>query len=307
MKTQTLLGKFSRGLVWNGLFYTVYKILSVGLSFALYHHLQPEEFSAWAMVHSLVFILLLWLDCGFRKSIPRYCPAFAKNKKTHRAFIQGLIIFQSILLITLGIPLLGYGLTWLTYLAPLTWYAFGIFFIEGMVALLRLVYHAHFWQKEFNLVHTACVTFEMMVNFYAIHQGLAGLGLIQFLLMTKIISGATVIGASFFMLHKLYKDKSYPGTQTINMPATTRKFIMHSGVMWAGAVVKSFSERNVLFPYLTIIIGSSSANLFKVVHDAALFFKEPHLKQLALPILLYCPIWKKITNHQPLCKKHLPN
>ena len=282
MNSMILLNKFSRGMVWNGIFYTIYKTLFLALSFTLYYKLSTDNFSTWGMINSSIFILLLWLNCGFKKSIPRYCPAFSKDKTVHKLFVKGLILFQSILLTFIGLPLLGWGISKFPHFISFKWYAFGIFVAEGMVTLLRLIYHAHFWQKQFNLLQTCCLLVEMMSNFYFIFYATSEIVLIQFIFITKIISGIFITGISIIILPSLYRDKFYPGSQKINIKKTIIDFVIHSFMMWATSFVKSLSERNILFPYLTLVLGPAIANLFKVAQDGALFFQRIALKTIGV-------------------------
>ena len=101
MNNTTVFSKFSQGVNWNGIFYSTYKTFTTILSFLLFKFLITQDFSIWANINSVIFLLLLWLDFGFRKSIPRYLPEFAKNREAHKRFIQYILYFQfSILLIT---------------------------------------------------------------------------------------------------------------------------------------------------------------------------------------------------------------
>lgn len=283
MKTTLLLKKFTDGLVWNGVLYTIYKILFVAFSFALYQSLPAQDFSLWATVNSTVFIILLWLNCGLKKSIPRFSPAFAKNIQTHHYFINGLLLFQTILLFCVGLPLLYFLVPFffpqLTFVMP---FFMGIFITQGLVTLLELIFHAHFWQKQFNLLQTFFILCEMIVNFLLLSCKVPTDQLIKYTFITKTAAGACIAVASFFMLPALYRDRNYPGTEKVNLLQTAKQFFIHSGAMWASSIIKSLSERNVLFPYLTLMIGISSANFFKITHDAALFFQRVALKTIGV-------------------------
>src|SRR5581483_10932205 len=70
----------------------------------LYRSLSVADFSTWANITSIIFLMLLWIDCGFRKSIPRFCPEFSRDKLLHKRFITYLILFYSTLLM-ISVPL----------------------------------------------------------------------------------------------------------------------------------------------------------------------------------------------------------
>ena len=275
--------KFSRGIMWNSIFYTIYKTLSVALSFALYATLTAEQFWQWAGAKALIFILILWLDCGFKRSIPRYCPVFAKNKRTHRLFIQAILLFQSILLATVGSSLLWYLLTCCSlykYIIPLRWYVLALFVSKGMVAVFRSLFHAQFKQKEFNLILIGVLFLETLSIFLLLFFFSSNPLLIPCMFLTATASSIIIVIGSLLFLPILYHDKQYPEDEPVDLKQASKNFIVHSAVMWAGLIVKSFSERNILFPYLTATIGMISANSFKIAHEAALFFQR-----IALTIL----------------------
>ncbi len=283
MNTNVLLNKFSQGLVWNGIFYSIYKILCILLSFTLYTKLSTSDYSSWAAVNSVVFLVLLWIDCGLRKSIPRYCPVFAKNKINHEQFISWLITFQVALLTLIGAPILWYTASYsrLAFsVGGLKYYALMLFATEGMVGLLRLVYDAHFWQKQFNLLYTCVVLLEMITNFWFIYWAPADQQLVQIILVTKMTAGLIFIPISIVLLFNLSQGKDYQGHKIIDTTKTIHDFFVHSGVMWMSTNIKSFSERNVLFPYLTVMIGPAAANAFKVTYEGALFFHRMALKTI---------------------------
>lgn len=277
--------KFSHGIMWNGIFYTFYKALSVMLSFTFYATLSTQQFGQWAGAKSLVYIIILWLDCGFKKSIPRYCPVFAKNKHTHRLFIQSILSFQSLLLVTIGTLFLWNILTSYTifqHITPLRRYVLILFVSKGMVAVFRSLYHAQFKQKEFNLLFIGALLLETLSCFLLLFFFSHHLMLIQFILLASIVSSFFVVIGSFLLLPTLYLDKEYKTNKEINLKITIKNFISHSAVMWAGSFVKSFSERNILFPYLTATIGMINANGFKIAHEAALFFQRVAITVLGI-------------------------
>lgn len=282
MNISTLFDKFNKALFWNGLFYSIYKILFVTLSFTLYHKLSSDLFSLWALSNSILFLLLLWLDCGFKKSIARFCPAFAKNRTVHKQFVIGLVLFQCFFLLIIGIPVLLLTINYFKTLHILKTYLIGTFILEGIVAVITLVYHAHFWQKQFNILHTGSIVAQMGLNWYYLFTIPLSERFIKLLFVSKIVTSIGLIVASLVLLPKLLKDRFYPGTHTLNTSTLLRQFIVHSGIMWAATFFKSLSERNVLLAYLTATLGPVSANLFKISFDASLFFQRILIKTIGV-------------------------
>ena len=99
--THPLFRQFSSALAWNALAYTAHKSAFTIRTFLLYRFLSPSDFSTWATTNSALFLLLLWLDLGLRKSIPRYAPFFRSNC---RQVTKQIMILQQTILIILHWP-----------------------------------------------------------------------------------------------------------------------------------------------------------------------------------------------------------
>ena len=279
MNKNTLFLKFTSAIQWNSFFYVIYKIFYVTLSFTLYKVLSTSMFSTWATIQSIVFLLALWLDCGFKKSIPRYCPEFSKNKIIHKNFIYTVLIIQSLVLAA-ALPLLWYLLQYFIIHKIFIIYAITLFAIHGMSELFKTIYHAHFWQKQFNLLQTVCMLTEMVCNFWYLMHASSDTQIVTFLLTTKIASSVGVIIGSIFLLPSLLQQTTYSIKKISNIKQLKKEFFEHSFMMWSATCIKSLSERNFLFPFLTHTFGSLPANLFKVVHDGALFFQRTAIRVL---------------------------
>lgn len=285
MNTNVLLQKFSQGLNWNAFFYAIYKFLSTALSLILFKFLTTQDFSTWANINSIIFLALLWLDFGMRKSLPRYCPEFAKDKTAQKRFIMYVLIFQGCMVVA-TLPLFMYGLCRMSTLldlhqsASLLTVSCMIFCMEALVSLLRLIYHAHFWIKQFNVVNTAALMLEMIANICIIMTSESSTTIVTGILVTKAISGLMINAIGLGMLRLLYKDTNYPGGGHINFSETMHAFVKHSGIMWVNNNLKSLTERNFLMPLFTYTAGHTFANLFKIANDGALLFYRIVLKTI---------------------------
>ncbi len=265
---------FTTAIGWNALFYSVYKVCFVALTFVLYRQLPSAYFSQWATANSLIFLLLLWLNCGFKKSIPRFAPVFSKNSTFHRNFISLLIVVKVIILL-FGIPLLIGALHWFTPNLIFLPLIIGIFVSEGLCSLLLLIYHAHFWQKQFNLIQALFLVSEMCVNFaYLFFIDTTPTQTVSFLFLTKLIGNSGVCLFSIGLLPALYRSTLIISHEVLDKEKMIRAFIKHSLYMWLTVILQSLSERNFLFPFITSIQGPAVANIFKVIHDAAIFFQR---------------------------------
>jgi hypothetical protein len=271
--------KFFNALQWNSIFYVIYKISYVGFSLKLYKTVSTSYFSAWALGNSIIFLTLLWLDCGFRKSIPRYCPEFAKEKNLHKKFIYGVLLAQTIVLM-LGLPLLYNTLPYFVTFPELFHVIILSFVASGLLEILKTIYHTHFWQKQFNVLHIFWILLEIGASFYFLQVTNNHLSLILLLFKIKIITSCGIIIGALLMLPTLLKQREYPEYTLLKNTSVASDFIQHSCVMWATTIIKSLSERNFLLPLLTKTIGVTDANIFKIAHESALFFQRVSLRIL---------------------------
>ncbi|HZW61422.1 MAG TPA: hypothetical protein VFF04_04295 [Candidatus Babeliales bacterium] len=284
MNNTQLLHKFSQGINWNAFVYILYKGLFTILSLLLFSHLTTIDFSTWANINSIIFLVLLWLDGGLRKSLPRYCPEFARNAYSYKRFITAIIIFQAALLLV-ALPFFIYLVNILSRTLHLNSthsivsIASLIFLTEGFVSVLRLLYHSHFWQKEFNILHSIILIAEMLLNGYLIFTISNSSQLLQSILITKLLSSALLVIIAGSMITQLYNATEL-NNEPINANALHKAFIRHSAIMWFNTSIKSISERNFMIPLLTYILGPAPANLFKIANDGALLFYRPVVKTI---------------------------
>ena len=96
------------------------------------------------------------------------------------------------------------------------------------MGLLRLIYHAHFWNKQFNLLATIALLIEMIANICIVMYAPTSIDTLKGIFVTKLCMGLLVNSAGIIMLKALYKDKNYQGNQTINFNKTFKEFIKHS-------------------------------------------------------------------------------
>ncbi len=285
MNTSRFFHAFTIAISWNAFFYIVYKLSFVALTFVLYKRLPSSYFSLWATANSIIFLLLLWLNCGLKKSIPRFAPIFSKNPTLHKQFIYGLLAFK-ITILMVGIPILLICLQKFSPTIVFLPLIVTLFVSEGLSSLMLLVYHAHFWQKQFNLIQTLFLMLEMLSNFIflALYFKENSLDLVQFLFASKLFANCGTIAVSLFLIPRFYKQLNlYIGQESmISVTTTVKDFIKHSCFMWATGIIQSLSERNFLFPLIVVLQGAEVANLFKVIHDAAIFFQRIATKTVGI-------------------------
>jgi hypothetical protein len=281
MMTNPLFTNFSTALNWNAFLFLSNKLFSVILTFYLFNNLCSADFSLWTNTNALVFLALLWLDFGLRKSIPRFAPLFCSSAQTLSSFTATTLLMQLIILF-LATPLVTFFSsrllnTLLPLSSPLSTITALLFITEGLVALCRLHYHAHFWNKPFNLLSSIAFTLELTLNLLLIRH-MPSTYLVPALFITKIITGLIIVIASLLIIKGLYRTKQYPNTP---LPATSwHDFTKHSLLMWCNNILKSLSERNFLLPLMTYLLGPVAANTFKVAQDGGLLFERAILKTI---------------------------
>ncbi len=284
MNNNHLLIQFSQGINWNAFMYILYKSLSTILSLLLFKQLSTNDFSVWANTMSVIFLLLLWIDFGLRKSLPRFCPAFARHEQTHRSFIASIITIQlGILIITLPL-FLWVAHSTLTFIglhfqSSLLVLAAALFLTEGIIALLRLIYHSHFHHKQFNTTSSIFLLAEAILSAIAITI-LQSPNLLVSILAIKLTTNIATILASLALLNQLYQDTTYDQHAPLNQHQLHKDFLLHSGIMWFNTSIKSLTERNFMLPFFTYMFGPLNANIYKIANDSALLLYRATLKSI---------------------------
>ena len=292
MQEQTLLTAFTSAQRWNAFLYMAQKVLFVSLTAALYNTLDPLHFSIWATIQSTIYLTLLWLDCGMRRSVPQYAPAFSKDRKTIKAFCLKIITIQ-MTLVLIALPLIiffvmpricgipsdqSWGCT-VGYIAGM------MFVIEGCIATLRILYNSYWWTRPFNIA-SAIVTISEVIGATIIifHSTNSSHTLIS-ILATKLAAGTTltvigVMGLIYLTTHgPIIKKDNQTGDMSKPEP-TIKEFASHSLLLWGGTVIKSLSERNFMLPLITHTFGIYEANAFKVANDLSMFFCRAAVKTI---------------------------
>src|SRR6185436_9452150 len=162
---ERIIDQFSENINWNALSYIISKLLTTALSFILYKILSTTDFSLWANIQSIIFLLLLWLDGGFRKAIPRFIPEFSQDAHLYTRFITTIFFFRIVLLIC-SLPIFYFISCSLVPHSLCTFYFItgSIFCVEGIISLLRIFFYAHLWSRQFNSIYTVMVMGEMGFN-----------------------------------------------------------------------------------------------------------------------------------------------
>jgi hypothetical protein len=297
MTLHDTLARFNSALSWNAALYIIYKIFFTGLSLALFNTLRTNDYSLWANTNSIIFLFLLWIDCGMRKSVPRFIPEFLFSERSTHRFLIWISALQMILIVA-ATPFLYKSLSYTAtalHQDSLYTITFGLalFFTQGIIAIIRLIYHSYFMQKQFNLLAIIIMTIEMICNLFFFFRTEHTVHFVYTLFTTKLCADVTLAVISIPLFIKLTQSGVYPELiegadkkamqQTNNTPTEKKlekQFIVHSFFMWVTTAIKSLTERNFLVPLITHTAGPEAANIFKVANDGALIFYRFILKTI---------------------------
>lgn len=283
MKYHELIHKCYQGITWNALLYGVNKISYLAVSFLLYTKLSSHYFAAWANLLGMTYLFLLWSDMGLRKSLPRYLPQFSQSREEFYSFIRFVVLIQSGILTAFAalfyilLPQLS-RLINIHHTQPLIYLGVILFLVEGIVVLLRLIFHAHFWHKKFNFIATLINTVEFICTLGCIFFLPPTMTLVKYIITVKILTSLAIAITSVINLPSLAKAFEQHQT-TINQPSK-KEFLIHSACMWTSLTVKSLSERNFMLPLFTYFLGPEIANMYKIANDGALFFQRAIYKTI---------------------------
>lgn len=283
MTNQELYQRFSQGLNWNAVSYMLYKSATTIVIFLLYKKLETHIFSMYGNINSITFLMLLWLDFGFQKAIPRFALEYAKNQQSLHDFLKRIFFFKVIMLVAC-IPLyvivihkvahmlLLHNDNYLLYAGVL------LFITEGIVSIIRLIYHSFFLHKTFSTINTATLLIELIISIVCIYYIHEGYTLIIALIISKIIANYTLFFAAWYNISLIFGQiYDQAEAKTIDLD---RQFFLHAIIMYMSTNIKSLTERNFLFPVFTITFGPHITNMFKVANDGALLFYRIVLKTI---------------------------
>lgn len=278
-----LITAFDHACSWNAFLYSIHKIFTTALTFILFNKLSTEAFSLYANINSIIFLLLLWTDCGFKKSIARFIPEYERIGVSFVKTLHTLLLFK-IGIILCALPICAYAIyitlaTLQLHHTPIIYSALIIFCSESILALLQLIYHAQFLHKYFNSIDTIGLLAYSSSAFLLCFYGSSSHNIVVGLIYGKIITSICTTLTAYLVLKKM------PHNQQSALPINTtdpiqKSFIIHSAFMWFSTLIKSLTERNALVPLLTYTINPEAANVFKIANESALFFYRIALKTI---------------------------
>ncbi len=272
MAYHDLIARFNTSITWNGISYGISKCAGTCTTFFLYYTLSVNDFVTLASLQNILYLCLLWLDGGLRKSIPSYGTVLftSRNHPYYVALFLGcyatLLALIATLFVVTGPSLAAF--VHVTYERSISICAALLFCTEGLVSLLRLVYHAQFRNKQFNMLWTSCILCESVIILSVLSLGYT-LSVAHILLIKTALSIAVCcLSLPALFQQFLWQPLSQTREQPKEQPAPS--FIKHSLFMWLSTLLKSLSERNVVTPLIAHFFDPAAAATYKVSQDGAL-------------------------------------
>lgn len=275
MHIDELYGRINTALNWNAFSFTIFKLTSTALTFVLFKKLSTDQFALWTGIQSLTYLILIWADCGIRKTIPAFFPQLADASR--KQFIYKLIgVYISIL--TIACPLALWLIARYTTQVQLpmnNWLLVAsavLFFGHGLETLFQGFFHAYLWHRTYNALLTVIQTTYMLLVILAAFTMPASINMVLFITLGKgVASLMCAISSGILMTQWLpIQNSEYAPVSR----SFIQKFTKHAGLMWITSFLKTFTERNVTVPFVTYCLGPVLGNMFKVAQDAALLLQR---------------------------------
>ena len=267
---------FHHAINWNALLFIVMNISYTIISTTFFYRLSSDQYNMWANINSFIYIILLWCDCGFRKSIPLYLPRIEANKQNLKNFTRIVLTIQ-LIACSLGLSALSIILYQLTQSLIFVGYGLCIFLLEAPLVILQSLYHGKFLNKSYNGIMMSLIMAElsgMSLLFFIIPSST----ILHVYFICKIIFLISSNGITGFKLIKYFRSNNT--TTSSSADQTIKKFLHHSATMWWTTNLRSLSERNIMVPFLTFTVGPNLAYIYKIGNDWALFIQRAIIKSI---------------------------
>jgi hypothetical protein len=262
----TYTSYFSHAVAWNALLFIVSRTSQVICSYGVYYLTNKLIFFQWSHSLALIYLILLWIDFGFKKSI-----AFFAQTLHEQNLLKTVLLVQLAVVGMAGVGLVCCSQWLVPYLSTMQLsLSVIVLCLQGALFAAQNIYHAYFFNKVYNRAIMAGAVFELIALVLLVTNRAS----LEAALLGKIIASA----ASLIVLLKTSKliIRNKP-TQTA---VDYKNMITHTGVMGLTTVLKSLSERNFLLPFFAAAYGVEGAILYKLANETALFFYRVVIKSL---------------------------
>lgn len=260
---------FSQAVWWNALLFVITRSAQLIGSYGVYYTADNQTFFWWSHSLALLFLILLWIDFGFKKSIA----LFAHQSKNNLLPVyvwsaQSVVVFTTVIAISCCKNLLVPYLNHTSFLLFLIAFA-----LNGMLFAAQNIYHAYFLNKLCNKALMIATLVELTVMVILCSTAAVSMNM---LFAAKIMGTLSALGILFYNKTNLM----YQNTTDNTVPLPYKNMLSHTGMMGTTTVLKSLSERNFLVPLFAASYGIEAATAYKLANETAIFFYRIIIKSL---------------------------
>lgn len=266
------LAIFNNALQWNFFFYVFHKLYSLAITLFLTKKMDGNLTACWVQVYSIVYLALLWIDFGNRKSLPLFL-SLMHDKKSREEIINAtymrhaLTLIVSMPIITIMVYFSSLATQWPPYvfmLLPI------IMTLEGISSHAQTLLHAQNRQKYCNLKASLALALELALISCVLIEITNQVTLLYAILGIKIICSGMLI----LTIMPQTQLNSVSTLQLSNKKKIPLNIVQHSLIATGTTIAKSLSERNVITLVITAAAGPEAAISYKIANDGALFLQR---------------------------------
>ncbi len=268
IEKDTLENQISYALMWNALLFVGQRLGTLLVTSTMYTHTTIEEFSGWATINSTIFLWLLWIDCGFKKSIARHMPAFEKYSLP---LAQWFIPTITIQMLAATLCTLWFAYTNMLYLY------IGLFITQAASNIVRHIAHAQMQHKWFNTQAIIVAFCESAICYYVITFHKVPNPILTYAAIK--VSGAAALSIIAFyriiMNETVCRNERKGDTSWL-----IKSFVTYSCIMGITTILKSISERNAIMIGVMHIYGAGTAAMIKIAQEVSLVLYRTIIKTI---------------------------
>lgn len=262
--------ELNNAITWNGLTYLIQKTTHTVVVILLAKTIGVTEFKQWVTINSSIYLLLLWIDGGIKKSIPLYISEYIKHPKKLYVFFSKLIGFYSLISLTVFSYLYYTNSTILSNWKLLA-AAYLFFITQGSVAIIRAIFQSVFFNKQFNLAMLACLfsKYCLIISLVALKVNIKA----HLIISLTALANIAILTASCFLINKVPKDLN-------TKKASKNSFAKHTFFMVIITIMKSLTNRNALTLIAAQCLSGPIFVSFKIAQNVALLFYRFQVKAM---------------------------
>jgi len=265
--------KLNMAIRWNVLGYTMQRIAYTTLSIYAYAHVPTKMYVTWTTCMSIMYMAIFLCDAGLRKSIPLYATDIHVSRYAWIYTIIGTLVASGMCMSMGWIVPYAHetGLLSMAYLVPV------IVIPQSLYIGMRIMYTSYFYNKIWASVSAIWPTIESGISIWTITC--THVHPLWILIASKAACSVCAVTHAYVLSAPMTTPHEHTHRNTSTHTTYTQKmFVRHTAYMWAAAVLKSVSERNMIMSVLAWIAPPHLAAVYKVVLDAVILIYRTIIK-----------------------------